>query len=163
MGGMKILTMSALILALTSGAAFADRHGGGSRGGGGGRSGGVVVHDSNRGGGGWNNNNRVVVRDHDRGQWRGGERGGSWGGGVRVNSSPHYFHTYGHARTNIYMPRPVFHERYYDYRVRPRVVYESYGPRYGYAWISGQWTWDGYEWVWNAGYYQPDSAYVEVY
>jgi hypothetical protein len=146
--------MAALIVSLSSGAALADRHHGGGGWGGGGR---VTVHENR--GGGWNGGGRAVVREHNSG-WN---RGGGWSGGVRVDSGPRYYHNYGRARANIYFPRPVIHERYYDYRFRPRVVVENYGPRYGYNWISGQWSWSGYEWVWTPGYYQPDSAYVEVY
>jgi len=157
--GMKIITMSALILALSSGAAFADRHGGG-RGGswGGGGGGRAVVHENH---------------------------GGSWGGGVSVHSTPRvvvnnggYRHEgFRHegfregyrggyqsgyvVRRPIYVRRPIIRERYFDYRVRPRIIVESYAPMTGYYWVNGQWSWDGYEWVWQAGHYEPDPAYVD--
>jgi hypothetical protein len=30
----------------------------------------------------------------------------------------------------------------------------------GYYWVPGQWSWNGYEWIWQAGHYQPDPNYV---
>jgi hypothetical protein len=93
-----------------------------------------------------------------------GNRGG-WGGGVRVHEGPRYYHSYGISRRPIYnvYARPVFRERYYDYRYRPRLVVENWAPRYGYIWVNGGWNWDGGEWVWTSGYYSPDPAFVEVY
>ena len=49
--------------------------------------------------------------------------------------------------------RPVIRERYYNYRVRPRVVVENYDPVVGYVWVPGSWQWNGREWVWFGGHY----------
>ncbi|MFT3697124.1 MAG: hypothetical protein QM831_28535 [Kofleriaceae bacterium] len=153
---MKKIILSAVALALMGGAAMADRgHGGGAR------QGGVSVHTT---GGG-----RAVV--HERGGYNGGYNGGyhgggGWHGGVVVhNNYParREFHTYGHARANIYVERPFIREHYYHYGYRPRLIVENYGPREGYLWIHGEWAWNGYEWIWAPGHYEPDPAFVEVY
>jgi hypothetical protein len=166
--GMKIITMSALILALSSGAAFADRHGHGGGGGGGGwhGGGGVAVHGG--GGGGWHGGGGggVAVREH-----RGG--GGGWGGGVAVHSydrGGYHYNTgyrggyYGGGwgvRRPVYVNRPYIRERYFDYRIRPRIIVENYAPMAGYYWVPGEWQWNGYEWLWQPGHYEPDAAYVD--
>jgi hypothetical protein len=166
---MKKLILSALVLALTGGAASADRHGGR----GGHAQGGVVVHDSNRGGSwqgngggrvvhenrGWNNGGR----DHDNGWGRNG------GGRVVVHGNggwrgePRYYHNRGSIRANIWMPRPVIRTHYYHYGYRPTLVSEDYGYREGYIFVRGDWAWNGYEWMWQPGHYEPDPAFVEVY
>ncbi|MCX5741183.1 MAG: hypothetical protein NT062_01650, partial [Proteobacteria bacterium] len=51
--------------------------------------------------------------------------------------------------------RPVIRERYYNVRVRPSVIVESYPSQSGYLWVTGQWAWDGYEWQWQSGHYEP--------
>jgi hypothetical protein len=56
--------------------------------------------------------------------------------------------------------RPVIRERYFDYRVRPRLVVETYDPMPGYMWVAGQWQWNGREWLWTSGYYAPDPSYT---
>ena len=38
-------------------------------------------------------------------------------------------------------------------RVRPERRFERHEERRGYRWISGDWTWNGYEWVWIPGHY----------
>lgn len=160
--GMKKIILSALVLALTSGAAMADRgHGGGAR------QGGVSVH--NTGGGGWHGGGRAVVHEGYRGGYNGGYHGGGgWHGGVVVRGGGYgggyrEYHTYGHPRANIYVSRPIIREHYYHYGYRPRLIVENYGPREGYIWIHGEWTWNGYEWIWAPGHYEPDPAFVEVY
>jgi hypothetical protein len=122
---------------MLGGTAIAGR-GHGGRGGPRHSSGGVVVRDHRAGG-------PVVrsapaVRDH-----RGGHRpkyvrhsGGRYvfpGGVVRVYK------------------RPVIRARYYDRRVRPAIIVESYDPVPGYIWVAGNWTWGGAEWVWTPGYW----------
>ena len=94
---MKKLILSAVVLALTSGAAMADRfHGGHAVGGS--RQGGVVVHsnagyrEGYRGNAGWHGN--VGVR-----------------GGGYYNNGPRYYHTRGVVRSNIWVDRPVIRER----------------------------------------------------
>ena len=129
----RILMVSTLALGLSGGAAFADhwRGGGGARGG-------VVVR-----GGGWGGGYRggVVVRGGSYGMYRGSPivRGG-WGWGYRQP---------------IYMGRPVIRERYYNYYRPPGLIVENYGPMDGYVWVRGHWAWNGYEWIWQPGHYQP--------
>lgn len=97
-------------------------------------------HDRHRGGG------RVVAREHR-----------DWYGGGRVivrNEARHH-------RRPIYVSRPVIRERYYNYDRRPAVIVENYNPVAGYSWVAGGWTWNGYEWVWLAGHYEPDPSYVD--
>jgi hypothetical protein len=55
--------------------------------------------------------------------------------------------------------RPVIHERYRDYRVRPRVVVENYDPMPGYIWVQGGWQWNGAEWQWFGGHYAVEGGY----
>jgi hypothetical protein len=139
---MRILTLSALILALAGGAAQADhRHWGG--GGGGGGRGPVVVRDHR-----WSAPARPV---YER-RYGGGYRGGYYGGGGGYYGG-------GYMRRPIYVRGPVIREHYYNYYRRPVIIAESYGPRVGYIWISGQWQWNGYEWMWQPGHYEPDPQY----
>lgn len=91
----------------------------------------------------------TALADH----WRGGYHGGVYvrGGGYRpVVVERAYV-----RRPNIYVRGPVIRERYFNYYRRPTLVVESFGPREGYVWIRGHWAWNGYEWIWQAGYYQP--------
>jgi hypothetical protein len=142
---MKLISVTALVLGLSSGAALADRvgehravveHRGASSG--------VVVRDR-----GWHNG---AIIAHDRG----------WYGGGRVAfHGPGY--GYGYARRPIYVNRPYIGARYYNYHRRPELIVENYGPRAGYFWVSGAWAWNGAEWVWAPGHYQPDPSYVDVY
>ena len=149
---MKIITMSALIVALSSGAAFADRHGGGGGGGGfhGGGGGHATVVHNGGGGGGTRWSGGVSVRSEPRLEHRyngGGYNRGYVGGGYRYDRRP------------IYVGRPIIRERYFDYRFRPRIIVENYAPMAGYYWVPGGWQWNGYEWLWQPGHYQPDAAY----
>ncbi len=142
---MKKIILAAVVLALSSGAAMADRfHGGG--GGRGHAQGGVVVHNN---GGGYHGGGHVVVNGGYHG------RGGY--------SAPRYYHSRGVARANIWMPRPVIRSHYYHYGYRPALIGENYGYREGYVFVRGDWQWNGYEWMWQPGHYEPDAAYVEVY
>jgi hypothetical protein len=77
---------------------------------------------------------------------------------VYVNNGHYVFHD-GVRRT---YRRPVIRHRYYDVRVRPQIIVESYDPVPGYVWIAGQWQWNGYEWIWMSGHYAPDPR-VRVY
>ncbi len=109
-----------------------------------------------------------AMADH----WRGGGRGGWRGGGevrvrvsppaVRYNSSvyvrPTYYHQH-YYRQPIYMPRPLIRHRYFNYYVRPQVVVEDYPVRDGYYWVNGAWQWNGAEWIWMPGHYEPNAAY----
>jgi hypothetical protein len=168
---MKKLILSALVLALTGGAAMADRGhgGGGGRSSGGHASGGVSVHSNGGGfrggavshgggfrggevshGGGWNRgggvvheNRGYVNRGYENRGWHGEARG--WRGGYREN---------------IWMPRPMIREHYYNYGYRPSLIVEDYGPRDGYIFVRGDWQWNGEEWIWMPGHYEVDPAYA---
>ena len=167
-----LLPLTALALGLSSGAAFADRgHGGDHRGGyehRGDNRGSVVVRDhGNRG-------NTVVVRDHGnrgntvvvRDHWRGNgnvvvrDHGYRGDGRVIVRGEPRYRNV---VRRPIYVSRPVIHHRYYNYYRRPAVIFENYAPMTGYFWVSGSWSWNGFEWIWAPGHYEPDPSYYGYY
>lgn len=132
----RTLVLSILTLAVLSGVASADRH-----------------------------RHRDRDRHQDRGSWN---RGATWRGGVsvkpaRVVVQPRRVHVH---RTHV-VRRPIFVQaprvrvRYYNYYQQPTVLAESYAPRTGYYWVAGSWGWNGYEWIWTAGHYQPDPNYVE--
>jgi hypothetical protein len=61
----------------------------------------------------------------------------------------------GYARRPIYMRAPVIREHYYSYYRRPSLIVENYAAMDGYVWVRGQWMWNGYEWIWSPGHYQP--------
>jgi hypothetical protein len=92
----------------------------------------------------------VAVRDH---------RGGGYDH-VRVNNGRYVFPG---GVVRVYQ-RPVIREHYYNVRVRPPLIVESYEPVPGYMWMAGSWGWGGAEWVWNPGYWavaeQPAPAPV---
>lgn len=129
--------IAALLCLMLGGTALAGR-GHGGRGG------------TRRAGGG------VVVRDHRA-------------GGPVVRHAPAVRNHRGRARVKYVRPsggryvfpggvvrvykRPVIRARYYDVRVRPPIIVESYDPVPGYVWIAGRWTWGGAEWVWTPGYW----------
>jgi len=149
----NIITLAALAMGLsTGGVAMADRfHGGGHQGG-------TTVVRDHRGGGdyhpNWNGGgNRVVVREHNN--YRGGNyyRGGDnyYRGGWRNGYV---------SRRPIYVNRPIIREHYYNYYRRPAIVVENYSAMDGYFWVAGQWTWDGYEWQWYPGHYEPDPNWA---
>ena len=37
------------------------------------------------------------------------------------------------------------------------MVVENYNSMPGYYWVAGAWSWNGYEWIWTAGHYEPDQ------
>ncbi|MDQ3337277.1 MAG: hypothetical protein M4D80_19100 [Myxococcota bacterium] len=76
---------------------------------------------------------------------------------VYVNNGRFVFHG-GVSRSYT---RPVFRQRYYDYRYRPQIVVQNYDPVPGYTWVQGQWSWSGYEWLWVDGYWAPDQTYQD--
>jgi hypothetical protein len=138
----RILPLTLMALTLLGGVATADRDRGRDRG---------RRHDRydrhDRGG--------VVVRDHrdyrrDRRDRRAVARN-------RVYvSNGRYVFSGGVSRSYV---RPVIRHRYYDVRVRPRIIVENYDPVPGYVWVAGQWQWNGYEWSWMSGHYAPDTRY----
>jgi hypothetical protein len=81
---------------------------------------------------------------------------------VRPSYRTTYRRPYVHVvRRPIYVQAPVIRYRYYNYYQRPQVIAENYPPKAGYLWVPGQWTWNGYEWIWQAGHYQPDPNYPQ--
>jgi len=129
----------------------------------------------------------VASADHWRRGWGHRDRDTSWrsGGTVvtrdhRDNYEPRRYHrdrvvvrrnpvyvsnnrfVFGGGIVRTYN-RPVIRHRYYDVRYRPQVVVENCDPVEGYIWISGQWSWNGYEWIWTNGYYSPDPNYQDQY
>jgi hypothetical protein len=159
---LKFIPLTALALGLSSGVALADHHGG-FRAGGDHRpvavehhAGPAVVRDHRdfHGGG-------VVVRGGR--EWHGGgfvREGREWhgGGNVIVRGGGYYG---GYARRPIYVHRPIIREHYYDYYRRPALIVENYSSMPGYYWVAGSWTWNGYEWIWQPGHYEPDPNYVD--
>jgi hypothetical protein len=77
----------------------------------------------------------------------------------------YYVHrpAYRYVRRPIYVARPTIAVRYYNYYQRPAILAENYSAMPGYFWVAGKWTWNGYEWTWQAGYYQPDPNYSDYY
>jgi hypothetical protein len=69
--------------------------------------------------------------------------------------------TFHNGRTYTYQ-RPIIRQRYYDVRFRPQIIVENHPAQYGYIWVSGNWSWNGYEWTWTSGHYAPDPSF-EVY
>ena len=148
----RIISTSLLFLTIAGGTALADhRHGGG----GGGRPN-VVVRGGGHASGG------VVVRQNTRPVYRGTIRPNRrvvTRRTVIVNNGNYTFHN-GHT---IRYSRPVIRQRYYDVRYRPQIIVENYPAEPGYVWVSGQWAWDGYEWQWSSGHYEPDAQYNVYY
>lgn len=70
---------------------------------------------------------------------------------------------YRYVRKPIYVKRPVIQVRYTNYYQRPAVIVENYPPIVGYYWVPGRWDWNGYEWIWTPGHYEPDPAYSGYY
>ena len=149
---MKKIILAIACVGLAGGVASADRfHGsrGGSHGGGS-----VTVRD-HRGGGEFHGAREGGVRVTGHGEYHGGYNHPVYNNGYRYNSG----YRYSYARRPIYVSRPVIRERYYDYRYRPSLIVENYPARDGYYWVAGQWTWNGYEWLWTPGHYEPDPNY----
>lgn len=131
----KLIPITALVLGLTGGVAAADRG-----------------HDHDRRGG------TTVVREHGRGNVVVRENVRINHGGSRVivrNDNYHRPHGYYGTRRPIYVQRPVIRQRYYRHDYRPALIVENYGPRDGYYWVRGEWAWNGYEWMWQPGHYEP--------
>lgn len=129
---LRTLGVATIFCLLLTGSSYAGR--GGRHGGHGG--GGPVVRD-HRGPA----PSRTVVRDH-RGPRHVRVTNGRYvfpGGVVRVYKKPHYKH-------------------YYDRRVRPAIIVETYDPVPGYIWVTGSWAWGGAEWVWTPGYWAVETV-----
>lgn len=71
--------------------------------------------------------------------------------------------SYRYVRRPIYVQRPTITYRYYDYYQRPALIAENYAAMPGYYWVAGQWSWNGYEWIWTPGHYEPDPNYSGYY
>ena len=121
--------------------------------------------------------------EHERAErnehrWNGGGSwNGGWSGGVSVtpnyqyrrpvivNAAPRYSYqrpVYVQRRP-VYVQRTYPHHHYVNYYQRPSVLTENYTPMAGYIWSPGQWEWDGYQWNWIPGHYDPDPAYNSGY
>jgi hypothetical protein len=102
----------------------------------------------------------------DRGHWDRGNRG-RWQQRQRYNHNRGYVmrpqYRYRYVRRPIYVQRPVIAYRYYNYYQRPTVLVENYSTMPGYIWVAGRWNWNGYEWIWQPGHYQPDPNAVGYY
>jgi len=138
--GMKTLVLSALAVALTSGSAVADR---------------------------WRDRPRSHHPSSSTRTWSDATR--TWSGGVHVQPSNVRWRSQSHegrrsnfavARRPIFVRAPIIHRRYFNVRYRPQVVVENYAPIAGYYWVSGRWDWNGVEWTWTAGHYEPDPSYA---
>jgi hypothetical protein len=70
---------------------------------------------------------------------------------------------YRYVRRPIYVQRPVIRYRYTNYYARPTVLVENYAAMPGYFWVAGQWSWNGYEWLWTPGHYEPDPNATGYY
>lgn len=148
----RILTASMVVLTALGGIASADHRHGGGRGrpavvvrGGAHVSGGVIV-------------NRGPSRPVYRGTIRPGRRVVTRRAAY-VNNGAYVFHN----GVTVRYTRPVIRQRYYDVRVRPQVIVESYPAQPGYIWVAGAWNWDGYEWQWTSGHYEVDAQYNTWY
>jgi hypothetical protein len=71
---------------------------------------------------------------------------------------------YRYVRRPIYVQtRPVIRYRYTNYYQRPSVIAENYNTMPGYYWVAGKWDWNGYEWQWTPGHYEPDPNAQDYY
>ena len=122
--------------------------------------GGVAAADHHRGGG-------IDLRDHrggvavtpSRGRYVAPRQSYSYG---RHYEQPRYrYSRAAYVRRPIYVARPHIAVRYYNYYQPPTVLAESYPAMPGYYWVAGHWDWNGYEWLWNPGHYEPDPSYVD--
>ena len=139
---------------LFGGVASADRWGRGRGRDSSQHSGGTVVRD---------HRSRDHVRvDRDRGYRDRGYRQQR----VRVDRRPVYANNgrfVFHGGVSRSYTRPVFRQRYYDYRYRPQIIVQNYDPVPGYIWMQGAWNWNGYEWQWTDGYWAVDTSYQDSY
>jgi hypothetical protein len=132
----RIITIALLCLTSLGGVAAADRgpHRGHAPTVRNHRSGGVSVQPSRR---------HVQPRHHYQPRYH---------GGVRVVHRPIFVRH-----------RPVIRYRYYNYYQRPAIIVENPRPLAGYYWVNGSWQWNGAEWVWMQGHYEPDPNWTGDY
>lgn len=84
---------------------------------------------------------RPIVRDHREVEIRGRAFDAHRFEGMR----------YEHGR----YVRETIGARYFDINVRPAPLFEDLGVvQDGYIWVTGNWQWNGAEWIWVAGHYQ---------
>ena len=108
-------------------------------------TGGTALADHSRGGG------RYTAGNYRTGSFHYVDHGGyrSWTGGRwDRNYFRGYYYTGGYYR-------PWVGPHYYSYYHRPALIVESYGAMPGYYWVSGSWNWDGNEWLWYPGHFEP--------
>lgn len=132
------------IIAMSAGVSQADRfhgnRGGGAR---------VVDHRGYEG--------RAPVRYEGRGGVR-----YEGHGGVRYENRGYY-----EGRRDVrfggrgYYEGPRVH--YYNRWQRPALYVEQYDVRPGFIWVHGEWSWDGYEWIWAPGHYVREGVGFGVY
>ena len=145
----RIILFTLIALVAGSGAALADRYRGDHRG--------DYRGDAHRGD--YRGRTTTTIRNpHDR-VWTQRERRVVHRQPVYASNGYYQFHNGYRYR----YARPVIQRRYFDYRVRPQIVVESYQPVTGYVWVPGQWQWNGYEWLWTSGHYQVDAGYSAGY
>ena len=146
---MRNFLIAALALVLFSGVAAADR-------------------DNRRGGdrGNRHDNRRQTVRDHRSNPPQRVNRPARRANRQVIVRQPVYVtdgrFAFSNGTTRVYR-RPVTTTRYYNARVRPRLIVERYPAEPGYVWVRGGWTWVGSEWQWNGGHYAPDPQYSAYY
>lgn len=141
------LTLAALTLTLLGGLATADRR-------------------DNRRGGDRGGDRRPVIRDHRNDRPQRVNRPAQRPDRRVITRRPVYVNNgrfvFGAGVGRAYV-RPVFRTRYYNARVRPQLIVESYGNEPGYIWVRGRWVWGGNEWLWNDGHFEPDPQYSNYY
>src|SRR5262245_28524820 len=71
--------------------------------------------------------------------------------------------SYRYVRRPIYVQRPHIAFHYRNYYQRPVVLAENFAAMPGYYWVAGQWNWNGYEWLWTPGHYEPDPNAAGYY
>jgi hypothetical protein len=144
----RIILLALIALTATAGTAAADRDN---------RRGDRHGYRDNRGG------NRHTVRDHRRDNYRRDYRPTYRRDHRRYDHRPVYHnngrYVFRNGRSFNYR-RPVINYRYTNYRVRPQIIVENYDTVPGYIWVRGNWSWNGYEWIWNPGHYVIDSNYA---
>lgn len=120
-------------------------------------SGGVALADGARGG-------RVQPPPSVQHDSRGGAAS-SWSGGVAVTHGGPAAHNNG-ARTftpryegNHASTHSANQPMHAQPQHQPNLIAENHSARPGYTWIAGAWQWNGYEWIWQAGHYEPNASH----